>query len=150
MPTPKTIEARMRVAQPIALAIAGVKASLNDSMAQIGHMLVGIADARTDTEARFPLGVTVDAVDHAAELLASMSRTYRQAIITHGALSVDKAELGLKTVAWGDWFPTPTKGDLERVDLEGDLARALAAAESEAGAAGDDAKVVAMPGRVAA
>ncbi|MBA2932678.1 hypothetical protein HZF05_01090 [Sphingomonas sp. CGMCC 1.13654] len=151
MPTPRTIEARKRVSQPVALAIAGVKESLNTGMIQIGQMLIGIAEARMDPDARMPLSIGADAVDHAVELLSATSTAYRKAVIAHGALSIDKADLGLKTVAWGDWFPTPTTSDLERIGADADLVRAFQDAGAEP-VAQDAARgtVVGLPGRVAA
>lgn len=151
MTTPRTIEARKRVSQPVALAIAGVKESLNTGMIQIGRMLIGIAEARMDADARLPLSIGADAVDRAVELLSATSTAYRQAVITHGALSIDKADLGLKTVAWGDWFPTPTSVDLQRIGAEADLVQAFHDADAEP-VARDAARgtVVGLPGRVAA
>lgn len=151
MPTARTIEARKRVSQPVALAIAGVKESLNAGMIQIGQMLIGIAEARMDADARMPLSIGADAVDHAVELLSATSAAYRKAVIAHGALSIDKADLGLKTVAWGDWFPTPSTGDLERVGADADLIRAFQDAGAEP-ICDDEARdrVVGLPGRVAA
>lgn len=151
MTTPRTIEARKRVSQPVALAIAGVKESLNTGMIQIGEMLIGIAEARMDTDARMPLSIGADAVDHAVELLSATSVAYRKAVIAHGALSIDKADLGLNTVSWGDWSPTPKTGDLEKIGAGADLIRAFQDAGAEP-VAGDDTRgtVVGLPGRVAA
>lgn len=106
MTSQRTKDARTAAAFPVGQAIHHVEASLNMSFINIGELLSSVGKARLDPEARMPLTVGVAASEQALLAASAIQAAYRYSVEAHRHLADDKAELGLKTVAWGDFWPT--------------------------------------------
>lgn len=113
-----TIQARSAAAQPIAHSIHEVKVSINMSLVKVGELISNIGRFRLDQRSRLPLSACMQASEQAAHLAGALSLAYRESVETHRHLAEDKDMLGLKTVAWGDWFDTFKSEDQARIAAE--------------------------------
>jgi hypothetical protein len=119
MASPRTQEARNAAAFPVGQAIHHVETSINTSIVRIGELIASVGHARLNMEARMPLTIGLAATEQAALAAGALSAAYRHSVEAHRHLSDDKATLGLKTVAWGDFWPTynqPSGEDSARDD----------------------------------
>ena len=118
MVSPATIQVRSEGAQPIAVSIHEVEKSINTSLLKVGELISNIARFRLDTRSRLPLSTCMQASEQVAHLVGALSLAYRESVETHRHLADDKQMLGLKTVAWGDWFDTFNSEDETRIAAE--------------------------------
>lgn len=103
---------RLNAAMPIAKSLKGAERALNESVRQIGTLLVNIADAKDATGTRFDLGAGVAASEKIALAAVSAIRSYQQMIAAHAYLATDRDDANLPAVAFGDVYCPSQQGAL--------------------------------------
>ena len=103
---------RLSAALPIAKSLKGAERALNDSVRQIGALLVNIADAKDAKGTRFDLGAGVAASEKVALAAVSAIQSYQQMIAAHECLAADRDDAGLKVVSFGDLYCPSQQGAL--------------------------------------
>ena len=100
---------RFSATRPIAKSLKGAELALNESVRQIGTLLVDIANAKEAKGTHFPLHAGIAAGEQIALAAVSAMQSYTQMIAAHGHLAADRDSAGLSTVNFGDVCP-PSKG----------------------------------------
>jgi hypothetical protein len=99
---------RLAAARPIARSLKGAEEALNESVRQIGTLLVDIANARSAKGTRFSLDAGVAAGEKIALAAVSTMQGYQQMIAAHAHLADDRDEANLQTIGFGDTCPPQT------------------------------------------
>lgn len=100
---------RFAAALPIARSLKGAEDAMNETIRQIGTLLVDIANAKTAKGTRFSLGAGMAAGEQIALAAVSTMQGYQQMIAAHAHLATDRDEANLQTVNFGDTCP-PQQG----------------------------------------
>lgn len=110
---------RLNAALPIAKSLKGAERSLNESVRQIGTLLVDIANAKEAKGTRFDLRAGVAASEKIALAAVSAIQSYQNMIDAHACLADDRDDAGLKTISFGDVYCPEHQGSLveERAPL---------------------------------
>jgi gas vesicle protein len=105
---------RLAVSKPIAQTLKSVEQSLNDTMRQMGTLLVNIADAKSAKGTHFSLDLGIAASEKVAMAAVSAIQSYQQVVDAHHQLAEDRNSLNLPAKAFGDFYshssnemPTP-------------------------------------------
>ena len=100
---------RFSATRPIVKSLKGAEQALNESVRQIGTLLVDIANAKEAKGTHFSLHAGIAAGEKIALAAVSAMQSYTQMIAAHGHLADDRDSAGLSTVNFGDVCP-PSKG----------------------------------------
>jgi hypothetical protein len=95
---------RLAATKPIAHSLKGVEQSLNDTVRQMGTLLVNIADAKSAKGTRFSLDLGIAASEKVAMAAVSALQSYQQVIDAHHKLAEDRDSLNLPAQAFGDVY----------------------------------------------
>jgi hypothetical protein len=107
---------RLAVTRPIAQSLKGVEQSLNDTMRQMGTLLVNLADAKSAKGTHFGIESGIAASEKVALAAVSAIQSYQQVIDAHNSLAEERDALNLPAKAYGDFYcrsasdMTPTVG----------------------------------------
>jgi hypothetical protein len=93
---------RLSAARPIAISLKNAEKALNESVRQIGTLLVDVANARDAKGTRFALDAGVAACEHIALASVSAMQGYKHMIEAHTHFAADRANANLPLVAFGD------------------------------------------------
>lgn len=96
---------RIAAARPIAKSLKGAEDAINESVRQIGTLLVDIANAKSSQGTRFSLDAGVAAGEKVAQAAVSAMQSYQQMIAAHAQLAEDRDGQGLRTINFGDTCP---------------------------------------------
>lgn len=99
---------RLAAARPIARSLKGAEDALNESVRQIGTLLIDIANAKSAKGTRFSLAAGVAAGEKVALAAVSAMQGYQQMIAAHAHLSEDRDDAHLQTIGFGDTCPPQT------------------------------------------
>lgn len=99
---------RVAAVRPIAKSLKGAEDAINESVRQIGTLLVDIANAKSSKGTRFSLNAGVAAGEKVALAAVSAMQSYQQMIAAHADLATDRDDHGLRTVNFGDTCPPLT------------------------------------------
>jgi len=102
---------RLAAARPIARSLKGAEDALNETVRQIGTLLVDIANAKTAKGTRFDLSAGIAAGEQAAQAAVSAIQSYQQIIAAHAHLADDRDNANLPAQGFGDVCP-PVKGQV--------------------------------------
>ena len=103
---------RLNAALPIAKSLKGAERALNESVRQIGTLLVDIANAKDAKGTRFDLSSGVAASEKIALAAVSAIQSYQQMIAAHACLATDRDEANLPERAFGDLYCPSQQGAL--------------------------------------
>jgi len=103
---------RLAAARPIANGLKCAESTLNESVRQIGTLLISIADARDAKGTRFALDAGVAASEKIALAAVSAINSYKMMVEAHNHFALDRQDAGLATVMFGDNY-CPVEGKLE-------------------------------------
>ena len=95
---------RLNAARPIAISLKGAETALNESIHQIGKLLVDIAAARSAKGTRFALDSGIAAAEKVALAAVGATQSYQQVIAAHSDLAKDRDDAGLSAYAFGDVY----------------------------------------------
>ena len=96
---------RFSATRPIVKSLKGAEQALNESVRQIGTLLVDIANAKQAKGTHFSLQAGIAAGEKVALAAVSAMQCYTQMIAAHGHLADDRDSAGLTTVNYGDLCP---------------------------------------------
>ena len=99
---------RLSAARPIARSLKGAEEALNESVRQIGTLLVDIANAKAAKGTRFSLNAGIAAGEKAALAAVSVMQGYQQMIAAHAHLAEDRDDANLQSIGFGDTCPPQT------------------------------------------
>lgn len=98
---------RLAAALPIARSLKSAEQSLNDTVRNIGTLLVDIANAKDAKGTRFALNAGLAASEKIAQAAVSALQSYQQVVGAHADLAEDRDNAGLQTVNFGDLYCPP-------------------------------------------
>jgi hypothetical protein len=99
---------RLTATRPIAKSLKSAEQALNDSVRNIGSLLVDIANAKDAKGTRFSLDAGVAASEKIALAAVSAIQSYQQMVAAHSHLAEDRDMAGLGAISYGDTY-CPTK-----------------------------------------
>lgn len=102
---------RLAAARPIAKSLKGAEHALNDTVRQIGTLLVDIANAKDAKGTRFALDAGIAASEKAAMAAVNAIQSYQLMIAAHAHLADDREFAGLNTTSFGDVCPKAKGAD---------------------------------------
>lgn len=100
---------RLAAARPIARSLKGAEDAINETIRQIGTLLVDIANAKAAKGTRFSLDAGIAAGEKVALAAVSTMQGYQQMIAAHAHLAGDRDDANLQTINFGDTCP-PQQG----------------------------------------
>ena len=96
---------RLAATRPIAKSLKGAEHALNDSVRQIGTLLVDIANARDAKGTHFALDAGIAASEKAAMAAVTAIQSYQHMMAAHAHLAQDRDSAGLTATSFGDVCP---------------------------------------------
>ena len=93
---------RLSATLPIAKSLKRAEQALNESVRQIGTLMVNIANAKDAKGTRFSLGAGIAAGEKVALAAVSAIQSYQQMMAAHAHLADDRDAAGLGAVNYGD------------------------------------------------
>lgn len=99
---------RLAAALPIARSLKNAEQSLNDTVRNIGTLLVDIANAKEAKGTRFALDAGLAASEKVALAAVSALQSYQQVVCAHAELAEDRDNAGLRTLNFGDLYCPPS------------------------------------------
>jgi hypothetical protein len=100
---------RLAATRPIVKSLKGAEHALNDTVRQIGTLLVDIANAKDAKGTRFALDAGIAASEKIAMAAVNAIQSYQLMIAAHAHLAEDRDIAGLNVTGYGDVCP-PAKG----------------------------------------
>jgi hypothetical protein len=102
---------RLTATRPIAKSLKNAEQALNESVRNIGSLLVDIANAKDAKGTRFSLDAGVAASEKIALAAVSAIQSYQQMVAAHAHLAEDRDMAGLGAISYGDTYCPPKKGE---------------------------------------
>ena len=102
---------RLTATRPIAKSLKNAEQALNDSVRNIGSLLVDIANAKDSKGTRFSLGAGVAASEQIALAAVSAIQSYQQMVAAHAHLAEDRDMAGLGAISYGDTYCPPARAE---------------------------------------
>jgi hypothetical protein len=103
---------RLAATRPIAQNLKSVERSLNETVRQMGTLLVSIADAKSAKGTHFSIDLGIAASEKVALAAVSAIQSYQQVIDAHHSLADERASLNLPVRGFGDVYcPDATLGE---------------------------------------
>lgn len=99
---------RLAATRPIIKSLKGAEHALNDTVRQIGTLLVDIANARDAKGTRFAIDAGIAASEKVAMAAVTAIQSYQHMIEAHAHLADDRDSAGLHATSYGDVCP-PSK-----------------------------------------
>lgn len=96
---------RLAAARPIAKSLHGAEKALNDTVRQIGTLLVDISNAKDAKGTRFALDAGIAASEKIAMAAVTAIQSYQHMIAAHAHLAEDRDAAGLNPTSFGDVCP---------------------------------------------
>jgi hypothetical protein len=100
---------RLAAARPIVKSLKSAETSLNETVRNIGTLLVDIANAKDARGTRFSLDAGIAASEKVALAAVSAIQSYQQMVAAHAHLADDRDLAGLNPTSFGDVCP-PASG----------------------------------------
>lgn len=101
---------RLTAARPIAKSLHGAEKAINDTVRQIGTLLVDISNAKDAKGTRFALDAGIAASEKIAMAAVTAIQSYQYMIAAHTHLANDRDNAGLNPTSFGDVCP-PARGE---------------------------------------
>jgi hypothetical protein len=95
---------RLAATRPIAHSLKDVEQSLNETMRQMGTLLVNIADAKSAKGTHFSIEHGIAASEKVAMAAVSAIQSYQQVVDAHHSLADERDSLNLPARAYGDFY----------------------------------------------
>jgi hypothetical protein len=95
---------RLNATRPIAVSLKNAEKALNESLRQMGSLLVDVANARDAKGTRFDLDAGVAASEQIALASVSAVQSYKFMIAAHSHFAADRDNANLPSKAFGDFY----------------------------------------------